>query len=182
MLGLAARKARPAPADLRPVYEDGNASGLAAAGAPRGHGGGDHGACEHYDEGLPVDLAGLADGRRKPPEPVVAVPQHRPTELPCEAPEPVARAEGTDEMVDRPFRQRRLETLRVTDDPRSHIAAVRAAEHAEPLGVEERESLERGVDDANQVLVVDRAPAGTRVVARAAHRAAPRPGPPPSAP
>src|SRR6185312_2928599 len=50
---------------------------------------------------------------------------------------------------------------------------VGAAEDPEPILIEERKLLERGVHDAHDVLVVDRAPAGAVAVARAANRASP---------
>src|SRR4051794_3830649 len=65
-------------------------------------------------------------------------------ELPVEYPEEVARAEHRDEVVHRALGHRRLEAVRMADDPRGHVAAVRAAEHAELLGVDEVELLDRG--------------------------------------
>src|SRR5205085_8453654 len=57
--------------------------------------------------------------------------------------------------------------------PAGHVAAVRAAEDPEPLRVDEIEALDRGLDRPHQILVVDRAPAGSLAVRRAANRAAP---------
>ena len=124
------------------------------------------------DEERRLDLPRV--GRRRHLQPLVDVLPHRPAELPLEDPEHVARAEGAHQVVDRPLRQRRREPLRVADHPRRHVAAVRAAEDAEPVPVEEGEPLERGVDDAHQVLVVDAAPAGAGTSSRPADRPPPR--------
>ena len=78
-----------------------------------------------------LDVAGV--GRRRHPQPRVDVLPHRPAELALEDPEQVARAEGAHEVVDRPLRERGLEAIRVADDPGGHVAAVRAAEDAEPV-------------------------------------------------
>ena len=43
---------------------------------------------------------------------------------------------------------------------RRHVAAVAAAEHADPVAVAERVAVERGVEHGEHVVDVDRAPAG----------------------
>ena len=69
-------------------------------------------------------------------------------EVALERPEDVARAHRGEEVVHRALGARGLEAVRVPDDPRRHVAAVRAAEHARALGVEEVEALERLVQTA----------------------------------
>src|SRR4051794_19476877 len=63
----------------------------------------------------------------------------------------------------------------MADDPRRHVAAVRAAENTEAVGVDEVELFDGFVDDRHQVLVVDAPPARTGVVVcpRAAYGTAP---------
>jgi hypothetical protein len=79
-------------------------------------------------------------------------------EVALERPEDVARARRGEEVVHCTLRARSLEAVRVPDDPRRHVAAVRPAEHARPIRVEEVEALERRVERRHQVLVVDRPP------------------------
>ena len=59
---------------------------------------------------------------------------------------------------------------------RGHVAAVAAAEHADPVAVAERVALEGGVEHGDDVVDVDRAPTRARVLLglRAADRLAPR--------
>src|ERR671922_145101 len=72
----------------------------------------------------------------------------------------VARAVLRDEAVHRPLRAGSRETVGMSDDPRGHVAAVRAAHHADALGIAEVEAAERLVEYGHDVLVVDRAPPG----------------------
>src|SRR5215208_5213889 len=80
---------------------------------------------------------------RRPLEVRVDVVVHELAEIGLEEPPDVARAVEGDEVVERALGARRPEPIRVADDPRRHEAAVRAAEDAEPLRIDEVEPAQR---------------------------------------
>ena len=74
----------------------------------------------------------------------------------------VGRGLEGQEVVAGPLGARRREAVGVADGPRRHVAAVGAAEDADPVRVQGRVPLERGVEHAHHVVVVDAAPAAAR--------------------
>jgi len=89
-----------------------------------------------------------------------------------EGPADVARATLEHEVIDRALGASGLEAIGMADDPRGHEPSIRAAEHAEPLRIDEVETPKCLVEDGHHILVVARAPP-LAALDRAADRAPP---------
>ena len=106
-----------------------------------------------------VDVADVAD-RRHPRVLVGVLDDVRPVDG-AERRGDVARPLLGEQVVDGPLAADGAEPVAVpAGEHRGHVAAVAAAEHADPVGVAEPVAGEGGVEHGEDVVDVDRAPAG----------------------